>query len=127
MSDKIGGIKEIDGINISDIDKSNRKEWSDSLCDKLEENIEPIVDSFVDSANRNHTNVTVVAELDHTENFRGFEIQYSLKSVGQKIRSELEDDKYASANVVDNIISPPELIEDNIYEGYYYFITVKYP
>lgn len=126
MTDKIGGIKEIDGVDIKDIDVSNRKEWSKDLCKKLED-IDPIVNSFIDTANQSHTNVTIVAELDHSDNFKGYKIQANLKSIGQRIRYILENDKYASANIMDNVISPPELIEDDIYEGYYYFITVKYP
>jgi hypothetical protein len=93
----------------------------------LEKNIDPIIDSFVDRANRKYTDVTIVAELNHSENFKGFKIQSNLKSVGQRIRNTVDNDKYASANIMDNIIIPPELIEDDIYEGFYYFITVKYP
>lgn len=121
---KIGVITEVNGKDISEVDKSDRREWAEKLCKKLE-NLNGVVSAFIDD----HTTNTffLAVELESNERGRGYIIKPELRVLGKKIKKIVDEDKYASANIVANDIQPPEKINSKHHKSKYYFIEVNYP
>ena len=131
MSDsepEVGAITEIDGVKATEITKNVREDWVSELSDKLED-ISAVTEVIVDIASENWQEVDLAVELSHEplNQLDGIVITANLKSIGKQINNIVKNDTYASANIVENTVTPPELINNNRYKNPYYIVTVSYP
>lgn len=120
---KIGVITEIDGKSSNQISEEDRKKWAKELCRKLE-NLEGVTQAFIDDYHM--SDFRIAAELEAKEMHDGFKILPELRVLGKNIKEVVDDDKYASANIVENTIEPPEKSEA-YHNSKYYLISISYP
>lgn len=121
----VGVITGIDGIDANDIDKDIRKKWVRQLQDELE-TLTGLEEVVVASAAPDFTEVLLVAVIDSEESYSGYTIDHNLRSLSQLIRHTLSDDVYASANILEPEVIPPEK-DGQTYKADTYEITVYYP
>lgn len=122
----VGVVTSIDGKNITEITSTNRKKWADSLSDKLL-NISEVTDVFIEDANSSYTSIDIAVEISHTVHQSNVMITESLQSITKQIKAVLENDRYASINIVENTVQAPERVQTDIYTNPYYRVTVHYP
>lgn len=127
MSDKIGGVKSIDGISIQDITNDNRKSWVNQLMEKIKDNIDGIKSSNIEYTSRNLNEVKFYVQVDSEEKHRGYKLNINKRSFSQKLYNIVNNDKYATINILEPEIETPTKIDDDIYDTEYYFVTVYYP
>lgn len=125
-TESVGVITGIDGTDVNQINSEHRKEWATGVCEELEQ-IEYIEEAFIDSMTRNYSSVTIAAEVANTELSSGYEITANLRSISQHIRHTVANNKYASANILENTIESPTKLRNNMYNTCFYFITIRYP
>lgn len=135
-SPSVGVITHIDGKPIHEISRDDRKKWIESLNKKIRR-IEGVSEVILDAGSQSLRTACIVAyvESEDINSLSGqivYDISINLRSVSQRLTNILDNDRYASCNIVQTkIIERPEKNKKRGLRYYhnqdYYRIELNFP
>lgn len=127
MSDDMGAVTSVDGIDIQDITSDIRKSWVGELMNQISENLDGVKSTAIETSSREMNEVKFYIEVDFEEAYRGYKLDINKRSFSQKLSNIVNSNKYASINILEPEIETPTKIGEETYDRPYYFVTVYYP
>lgn len=119
----VGAIMAIDG----DVpNKENRRKWAQSLASELGE-ITGVVETRISPTDSYNNNFVIYVTVEASETITGYDLHVNTRSMGQRIRSVLDADVPANANLFDPEFESPDSMGGGVYDSDTYAIHVSYP
>lgn len=123
----VGVISSVDGTDIQDIDREDRKEWVESLMQDIETELEAVIETGIDTASKQYNEVTFYVLVEGENCLDGYDLQINPKSFSKRLHHIVNTDKYANINMFDPTIESPTKTQKSVYDQQYYRVTVQYP
>lgn len=119
----IGAITAIDGDTPS---KANREKWANSLRDKLA-NLDGVTGVRAVPMDSYGNTYVLYVTVQSVERWGQYDLKINTRSMGQRIRSVLDDDVPANANIFDTEFESPDSLGNGKHDSDQYRVAVTYP